>query len=131
VRNNPSAGFTLIEVLVALVILGLAFGVAIPTITSSLWRGADNRDERNAIAYAQSLLSRVGTDIALVDGTTVGQDGRLSWRLDITPGPMPGDAAGLHASLPTIHHIEVQVRWQGHLSSRRIDLDILKLSTAP
>jgi general secretion pathway protein I len=81
--NRRRPGFSLIEVLVALAILGIALGARMPRI--SLGGLAAERAERTeaAVMLAEQLLAEAGRTIPMlsgrgVDGTT--PDG-YSWRL--------------------------------------------------
>jgi general secretion pathway protein I len=108
-RHN--AGFTLIEVLVALAITALAFGLAIPAISESLGRTAAIARQDAATTLAETLMVRVGRDIPLIDGNMAGQDGGLDWTLAITPWANEGDAVQ-HAGV-TLHRVVVTVTWPG------------------
>ena len=93
-RDRRAAGFTLIEVLVALVIaaIGLHFAFEMfSTHTRLLEAGVQ---ERRAVALADSLLARVGTEIAVQPGSSSGSfDKEYRWRLQVTPFPSPGGLA--------------------------------------
>jgi general secretion pathway protein I len=129
--NDPgrcrTAGFTLVEVLVALAIAGLAFGVALPIIAEALGGGAAAEAEAAATLTAQSLLGRVGQDIALADGTLSGRDGDRTWKVEIAPWQMD-DAArpgfGVQA-----HRVAVSVSWPGRLRAQTLTLATLRLAS--
>jgi prepilin-type N-terminal cleavage/methylation domain-containing protein len=119
-------GFTLIEVLVALAIAGLAFGVALPVISESLTGGAAATAEAAAMIEAQSLLARVGQDIGLVDGTLAGHDGDLSWTIEIAPWqPADGTQPGFGVRA---HRVAVAVSWPGHNQPQTLRLVTLRLA---
>jgi general secretion pathway protein I len=105
------AGFTLIEVVVALAITALALGLATTAISTSLGRTASIAAEDRATMLAQTLLTRVGHDIPLVDGTAAGQQDDLSWTVAIAPWLNEGDATQ-HAGV-TLHRVVVTVTWPG------------------
>ncbi len=98
-RTDDAAGFTLIEVLVALVILGLAFGFAFRAFSQSFFAQERARQDATATVFASAILARVGNDIPLHPGHLAGRtiDG-YSWRIDIAPyGPAPVPRAGSRA----------------------------------
>ena len=61
------AGFTLIEVLVALAILAIALGFAFRPLSGGFDRLDRDQKSADALLLAQSTLARVGHDIALED----------------------------------------------------------------
>lgn len=126
---NPylSKGFTLIEVLVALAIAGLAFGVALAIISESLDSAHSAAAEVTATIEAQSLLARVGREIPLLDGTLAGRAGDLSWTIEIMPwqledGARPG--FGVQA-----HRVAISVAWPGRSRQQGLRLITLRLAT--
>jgi prepilin-type N-terminal cleavage/methylation domain-containing protein len=125
--TDRRAGFTLVEVLAALAIAGLAFAVALPMLSESLSGGAAAATEQQATLAAQSLLARVGQDIPLTDGTLHGQDGALSWTVEITPWTLGEDARpGMGV---TAHHVVVSVGWPGRRRPQVLRLATLRLAT--
>jgi len=79
-----SAGFTLLEVLVAMVILGLALAFLTSTISDSLARSERTQRNGRAAILADTLLDRLGRDVPLKKGMSEGHDGELSWRLTVS-----------------------------------------------
>ncbi len=86
-------GFTLVEVLVAFVILAVAVGSAVRSIATGLEHERIADAEVMRLLEARSLIDRLGADIPLVEGE---RSGRLAsgepWRLTLEPR---GAAAGL------------------------------------
>ena len=80
------AGFTLIEVLVALIIFALAFG-ALASVISTGFRQTEAA-QRVALEtlLARSIMARVGTEIPLVPGRDEGTiDERFGYLVEIAP----------------------------------------------
>lgn len=80
-------GFTLVEVLVAFVILAAGLGVLTQTLALSV-RTSDRLIEKQAVLeLGASLLERVGSDIKVVASDNHGEslDGHLSWHLTMRP----------------------------------------------
>ncbi len=78
-------GFTLVEVLVALAIAGVAFTLAFQIFSGAALLAAADLRQEEAVRVLDSELARVGRDIPLADGTVHGAtlDNYL-WQIDIT-----------------------------------------------
>jgi len=92
--EDAQIGFTLIEVLVALVILGLALGVIMIGLRNATLATATTAQQTSELALAQSLLAAEGQTLPLqygeTDGTTAND---LRWRIVTTPWGTANDAA--------------------------------------
>src|SRR5215471_1968063 len=88
--TERSAGFTIVEVAVALAIVALAFGVALGNLSGALGRLGGTYRSTTALGFAESLLDRVGYDIALDPGDTSGvtQEG-YGWTIETRPYLLP------------------------------------------
>jgi general secretion pathway protein I len=124
---TSARGFTLLEVLVALTILGLAI-VALMQLSSQGLRLLGLADDyQQAVAVAERLAR---APEALREGVEAGQEGRFQWerRVALVPVPeelTPGAGPRLH-----LYQLSVAVRW-GHdrtleLASRRVVADELR-----
>jgi len=88
-KLQQGGGFTLLEVLVALIILGLATVFLSTTISESLFRASKVDDDDRATTLADSLLDQLGLDVPVQPGITSGLAGNLVWRLLVEPYPNP------------------------------------------
>jgi general secretion pathway protein I len=126
--NKPSAGFSLIEVLFALAVVGLVLGATASLIGNFRLGHAAASDLDAALALARNELAEAGADAPLAPGVRDGRDGRFAWRLAVarfTDGdnaPPPG--LGLY-------RIEAQIAWRDGAALRRIALSTLRLAPAP
>ena len=79
-------GFTLVEVVVAFVLLSLVLVTGFEVFTGGMRRAGDLDDRARALAVAQSQLALVGMEIPLKEGEHAGQsaDGRFRWTLGIS-----------------------------------------------
>lgn len=87
-RSSKSrrAGFTLVEIIVALAILALSLNVILPTISDALWRTGEAEAQAEAASLARSLLAQAGTALPLHDGQAAGQfENGFRWQLRVTP----------------------------------------------
>ena len=81
VKSMDNSGFSLVETLVALAILGAALPALYTTISGSLDRDTRQASRVESAYLAASLLDRVGLDIPAVPGVTEGD----YWWLEIAP----------------------------------------------
>jgi general secretion pathway protein I len=121
VRLSPatSAGFSLLEVLAAFVVLALV-GTALFRIFSGALGNASLSDEyTRATLYAESRLASPGVETPLREGTQQGtsDDGKYAWTTQIAPYRVPASTPELDAAtdlMPVrLWRIAVTVRWPG------------------
>ncbi|MEO8162118.1 MAG: prepilin-type N-terminal cleavage/methylation domain-containing protein, partial [Arenimonas sp.] len=96
-RSRPvqrQRGFTLLEVMLAFVVLAVALGLLLGMLSRGLQQVTQAQGETEAALYAQSLLDTVGTLEAIEPGVRDGDfdHGRYRWRLQVTPSPDPAPA---------------------------------------
>ena len=122
---NNSSGFTLIEVLVALAVLAITFGFAFRALSGGFdWLDHSERG-RTGLLLAETMLARVGHDIALQDGQITGRTGDgFSWILETTPY---GDVSLLPPGRLIGHQIQVTVSWTERRRERQVRLTTLRL----
>lgn len=124
VRGKGAGGFTLLEVLIALIIFAIAFGALASLFQTSL-RQADTADDlRRAIALAEAQLARFGKDLPLEPGHVEGNspDGLL-WEAEISLARPPDDDIGL-----ALYHIRIEAGGPDQ-STRPVSLSTLKIGT--
>lgn len=126
--GRPS-GFTLVEALVALVIVALALEVLIRSTAGALAAARRERATLEAIARAQSHLAELGDPAALVPGRFAGPDGGgYSYVLlvalrDIAP-PLRGLRlqGGVEALRTALYDLSVTISWQEGAAGRSVSL---------
>jgi general secretion pathway protein I len=110
-RNAAPVGFSLIEVLVALAVLGLALSALLPR--TALGGLAAERAQRTEVAVllAEDLLAQAGRTLTVVPGRTI--EGRteagFSWRVTAD-----GDSA--------LIDLAVEVRWSSFRGPQQVAL---------
>ena len=91
-RSRAAAGFTLLETLVALAILGVIMATVYAVIGSGLRTAHRDEDRLLLGLVARNLLARSRLDLNPKDGPITGDiDGGLRWRIEGEPYPVPKD----------------------------------------
>ena len=132
-RGSPAAGFTLLEVVVALVIASLALIGLFQAGSGGLFAVDTAARAEEALQRAQSHLAAVGRDAALVEGDSSGDDGGgYRWQLHVEPvAQRPSVAAdGVTQQTTTLFDVEVAISWQAHGHQRAVVLRTRRIGTA-
>ncbi len=126
------AGFTLLEVVVALFIAGLALAVLFRAGSTGLYASDNAQKAEEALERAQSHLAAIGRDVGLIAGVSQGNDGGgFRWRLKIRPLASRQQVSANGASLvtTTLYDVEVAVSWKEGGKTRRVVLETRRLGT--
>lgn len=131
--RRASSGFSLLELLVAFVILALALGTMMRVFSGGLNNAGLAGEYSRAILLAESRLAELGAQP--VEGEVQGEfDGKYRWHGTVRPWADPAYESGiLQQPLPVrLMQIEVKVAWgeQGG-KSREVGLSTLQLASAP
>lgn len=130
-RARKNRGMTLIEVLVAFVILSLAMGVIMQIFFGGMRNGRMAGGYSRAVFLAQSKLAAVGVEQPLITGETSGQlDADLRWRITVNPYD-DGGAADRLLMAQRLYQVQVVVSWSEESRQRQIALDSLRLGPKP
>jgi general secretion pathway protein I len=108
---NRIAGFSLLEVLVALSILALSYGMILQLLGSSSRNALRASDYRQAIMVAESQLNLAATVRNPAILPSSGEAGeKFAWRLDIAPAVdlAMSDAVSMYTPL----RLTVEVSWE-------------------
>ena len=106
-RSASRAGFTLVEIIVALAILALSLDVILPAISDALWRTGEAEAQAEAASLARSLLVQTGTAVPLPDGEAAGQfENGFRWQLRVTPYGAADQAMSVRA-----YKVAAEVIW--------------------
>ena len=125
-------GFTLLEVLVALVIAGMALAALFAAGSSGLFATDAATRAEEALERAQSHLAAAGRDAALLPGNSSGEDGGgYRWHLVVRPLESrrlsPGNGVFGSAATATLYEVEVAISWREGGHGRRVALRTLRL----
>jgi general secretion pathway protein I len=144
-RNSPSrtgapgahreAGFSLLEVLVAFVILALVAGALFELFGGALRNAGAAGDWSRAVLVAQSRLEEAASTQPLKPGTASGtdDDGRFAWQVSIDPYTPPDADPDLERASETmstrLYRVSIAVTFPGTDGrSRSVTLSTLKLA---
>lgn len=111
-RRRRQSGFTLLEVLVALAIAGLALAVMSEAATGGFLASKTAAGYQEALSRAKSHMASLGSDTTVVPGQAEGDDGGgYHWRYRVIEIGRQEQPAGL-----ALYEIEVGVAWSagGH-----------------
>jgi general secretion pathway protein I len=125
--GNRAAGFTLMEVLVALAVVGLAMGAIAGVFSNGLLGHETASSAEAALALAEEQLALAAAS-PRPGATTGAYDGRFAWQTTVTPFQDTADKdAPTPASLPSLYRIAVNVSWRDGYRSRQVSLSTLRL----
>ena len=133
--KHSSRGFSLLEVLVAFVILALVLGVAMEIFSGGLRNVSRAGEYQQALLLGQSKLTSVGIETPLVVGESSGEFGNPNatyrWQLSIRPyrdQQMEQEGSPAAALPVTLLEVGIRVSWGTSASPYAIDLKTLSLA---
>ena len=115
-RAARAAGFTLLEVVVAFLLLCLVLSAGYELFTTGMRRAVDLEERSLALGVAQSQLATAGVETPLKEGATSGQtsDGKYRWTLTISRSEEGKPDANQPLATPYgLYRIEAVVTWRG------------------
>jgi general secretion pathway protein I len=120
-------GFTLLETVVAMAILGLTLALAYQSLGWALRRGAEQRQREQALLAAQSLLGKLRGERSMSIGRRRGRAPQgLAWEWTIEPYQAAVDPSGPHEPLA----VTITVSW-GERQGQRVALRSVELGVTP
>ena len=124
--DRTEGGFTLIEILVALVIFAIGFGALASIFQTSLRQSTLAETLMAATAVAERQMARFGADLPLRPGETTGLSSEgLSWKALIDLASPVGEEADIALYRITLHvgTEEEEIRY--------LTLETLRIGKAP
>ena len=118
-------GFSLLEVLVAFVILALVGTALFRLFSGALGNASLSEEYSRATLYAESRLAPLGVEAPLKEGAQQGtsEDGYYRWTLSIDPYSPPGTTPDMESAVPamaaTLWRLVLTVRWPGASGGER------------
>jgi general secretion pathway protein I len=123
--RTRAAGFSLLEVLVAFVILALVGTVLFRLFGASLNNASLSDEYSRAALHAETRLAAAGAEAPLREGTDQGasEDGRYTWSTKVEPYSAPGTTADqerMAQMLPMrLWRLTVTVTWPTDVGGQR------------
>lgn len=114
--KRRARGFTLLEVIIAFALLGLALTLLLGSLSGGAKQVRDAELRTRAVLHAQSLLAGAGVDAPLQVGSQQGdwEQGRYHWELQVQPWVEPRAGSVVQATspgTPWLAELQLQVRW--------------------
>jgi general secretion pathway protein I len=137
-RSCLTRGFTLLEVMLAFVLLVAALGLLIGMLSNGLRLVRQAQDETAACLYAQSLFEQLGALEPLRAGVREGElaEGRYRYRLQIAeiqdPAPIQAPAVGEAAPVQESNRllrVELRMQWGNGLPGQQLRWVTLRAAT--
>ena len=124
-----TAGFSLLEVLVALTVLSLSLGLLMQIFSAGLSNLSTADHRVRALAVAESVIAAQSPDHLLRDGfTDRGSDGLYGWQIAVRPYAIDLPAG---ADTPFIlYEIAAMVIWDEPAGERSLSLRTLRVGAA-
>jgi len=129
-RRRPSAGFGLLEVLVALGLVAATIAAGLQILGTAARGTADADRYSRAVMLAESRMAELGATGALAPGETLGDAGDgFVWRVSVRPfadyaAPPPG-VEGTPSVVPV--EVTVTVAWGAEAQPLEVSLTTLRL----
>lgn len=123
-RRAP--GFTLLEVLVALIVFALVFGILAQILRTGLRQSATAETSATATLLARSQLARVGTELPIEAGEIEGEADGMRWRTAIELVRSATEETELAA-----YRVRVTVAWGDDQAPQEVTLTTLRIGPAP
>jgi len=120
-------GFTLIEVLVAFVLLSLTLAVILQIFSGGLRNIGATEDYTRAMVLAEAKLAQLGSEIALETGETGGENDIFNWRLYVAP--YQGESVEIEGAESAVQLYDITLNVQWRQGSRRPQISFRTLRT--
>jgi general secretion pathway protein I len=127
-HSKKQQGFTLLEVLVAFAIMGVALGTLLQTFAMGLRNTALSEEYTQAMLHAESVLAGLGVEEPLTEGDLSGKlDDKYAWRGSVSVYEEPeGPELPDNGLIP--YHVQITVYWQDESHERSVSLETLRIS---
>lgn len=128
-RRADEAGFTLIEVLVAIAITGLLLIPLFHIFSANLNRSANADASIEATLIAESMIETLGARLPLTPGENIADQDRFTVTASVQP--FTGDASLASGQYVIPYELSVNVSWQEGRRRPSVTLRTVRLAPAP
>lgn len=129
-KITKQQGFSLLEILIAFSILALSLGILLKIFSGGVNNAIVSEDYTVAVQIAESLIAKTGSEIALKDHQSSGEENeKYHWQLNIRPYPIGNENFDPKNVPAQLYKINVVVNWgDGASDDHQIQLTTLKLA---
>jgi len=121
---RTECGFTLLEVIVALAILAVAFALAMELLANGVRAAKASEDYTQAVLLARQKIAEISVTSSLKESADQGEfGGGFRWASEIQP--LPQEEEDLPAQL---YQVRVRVTWPGRRREKSFDLYTLRMA---
>jgi len=126
-------GFTLIEVVVALAILGVGLIVIIELFSGGLRLGRTSGEYTQAIGYARLKMEEISLARQMIEGIEEGEfDKNFRWKLEVKKVDILPIEEAQDITLPVeLYRIKMNVLWKSGSQERSAVIESLKVIKVP
>jgi len=115
-------GFTLLEVIVALAILGIGFALAMELLASGVRSAKASEDYTQAVLLARQKMAEVAVTRNLAGSADTGEfGGGFRWTSEVQPLEQEEEIPG------RLYSVRVRVSWLGRRGEKSVDLRTLRM----
>jgi len=123
-KRETRNGFTLLEVVVAMAIVGLGVVTVLEIFSLGLRLARRSSDQTEAIAYGRQVMDEVLTRREIKDGREEGSIGDKRYRLQVSP---VREEAQLISSNWELKEITLELRYRDGERERQVEMSTLRL----
>ncbi len=129
-NRRPDQGFTLIEIVVALAILGIGLTVIIELFSGGLRLGRTSEDYTKAIGYGRMKMEEIISKQTVEEGSDEGDfDKTFRWQVDIRKVDLLPADKDPDLKLPiNLFRVKVNILWKLGSRERSTSLETYKTS---
>jgi general secretion pathway protein I len=127
-------GFTLMEVLVAMAILGIGLAILLELFSGGLRSARVSEEYTRALWYGKAKMEEMLTAKDLSEGVTEDTfDSHFSWKSEVTKAnPSLGQESSVNATLPIdLYKVIVKVTWPSGQGQRSLEMESLRAFKPP
>jgi len=131
-KTSPESGFTLLEVLLAVVILSVSLTTILLQFQTALHAGSISRERTNAVIYAKEKLESLKIENELSESSESGTfENGYEWETEVSFYEYEDPEEGI--SYEDLRHetykLRATIMWNSGINKRQIELITLKTIT--
>ena len=133
-RTRSQAGFTLLEVLLAVVIMGVSLTTILLQFQTALHAGSISQERTNAVIYAKEKLESLKIEDELSESSQSGTfENGYEWETEVSLYEYEEEDQEEDISYEDLRHetykLRATVKWNSGINKRQVELMTLKTVT--